>query len=75
MGVIVHKEQDKNTDLSDRITADLRVRARQTTEISDPDLAEDIEYVKNFKKTSKFGWIWFVLVAAVLLFLILIIVN
>lgn len=75
MGVIVHKEQDKNTDLSERIAADLRVRAQQTTKISDPDLAEDIEYVKNFKKTSKFGWIWFVLVASVLLFLILIIVN
>lgn len=73
MGIIVHKEQDKNVELSERIAADLRVRAQQTTKISDPDLAEDVDYIKNLQKTNKFGWIWFVLLAVGLIFLVLII--
>lgn len=73
MGIIVHKEQDKNVELSERIAADLRARAQQTTKISDPDLAEDVDYIKNLQKTSKFGWIWFVLLAVGLIFLVLII--
>ena len=73
MGIIVRKEQDKNVELSERIAADLRARAQQTTKISDPDLAEDVDYIKNLQKTSKFGWIWFVLLAVGLIFLVLII--
>lgn len=73
MGIIVHKEQDKNVELSERIAADLRARAQQTTKISDPDLAEDVDYIKNLQKTSKFGWIWFVFLAVGLIFLVLII--
>ena len=66
MGIIVHKETERNTELNDRIAADLRERAQESSQISDPDLAEDTDYTKDLKKTSKFGWIWFVLVALAL---------
>ena len=62
MGIIVHKETERNTELNDRIAADLRARA-QANEVEDPDLVEDTDYTKDMKKTSKFGWVWFVLVA------------
>lgn len=67
MGVIVNKENDKNNELSRRITADLREKAEKTSSSSglggeDPDLAEDAEYLKDLRKTSKFGWVWAVLI-------------
>ena len=64
MGIIVHKETERNTELNDRIAADLRARA-QANQLEDPDLVEDTDYTKDMKKTSRFGWVWFVLAATV----------
>lgn len=72
MGVIVNKKNDQDK-LSQRINADLRAKAMETTGVegnADPDFAEDSEYVKNMQKTSKFGWVWIVLIALAFLALI-----
>ena len=65
MGIIVNKENN-NDELSRRINADLRAKAMETVDInddvSDPDFAEGSEYMEKFKKTSRFGWVWIVLV-------------
>lgn len=65
MGIIVNKE-NSNDELSRRINADLRAKAMETVnideEVSDPDFAEGSEYVKEFQKTSRFGWVWIVLI-------------
>lgn len=74
MGVIVHKEQERNAELSRKITADLRIKAEQTARANDPDLVENSDYLQNLQKTSKYGWFWFVLVGLAMLALILIIV-
>lgn len=73
MGVIVHKETERRTELNDRIAADLRNRAKMSGQ-EDPDLVEDADYVRNLKKTGKFSWIWFVLVGLAIASLVLIIV-
>ena len=73
MGVIVHKEQERNSELNDRIAADLRAKAQTETDISDVDLAEDNDYTKDLKKTSRFGWIWIVLIVLAIISLILIV--
>lgn len=39
----------------------------------DPDLVEDSEYAKDFAKTSKFGWVWIVLIVLAVISLISII--
>lgn len=70
MGVIVRKEFDKDTELSNRITADLRNRDRSGYE-DKTDFTES-EYTKDLKKTSKFGWVWFVLIGLAVLSLVLI---
>ncbi|MBR2855639.1 hypothetical protein IKE99_01705 [Candidatus Saccharibacteria bacterium] len=63
MGVIVNKENQQNDELSRRISADLRARAIAEAEGGeDVDLVEDARYLKDLKKTSKFGWIWIVLI-------------
>ena len=72
MGVIVQKDQDKNADLTQRITADLRNRARMQAKMSDPDLVEDSDNGKAGKTTSKFGWFWPVLIILAVISLIFI---
>ncbi len=72
MGVIVNKKNDQDK-LSQRINADLRAKAMETADVEgnkDPDLAEDSEYVRDMQKTSKFGWVWIVLIILALLALI-----
>lgn len=73
MGLTVHKEQDKNTELNEMIAADLRERAQRTSGISDPDFAGGSEYVADTKTTSRFGWIWFILIGLAILSLVAII--
>lgn len=71
MGVIVSKE-NKNDELSRRINADLRTKMVGTGVIDGdtPDLVDESDYVKDFKKTSKFGWVWIVLIILAILSLI-----
>ena len=69
MGVIVNNKNSED-ELSRRISADLRARALETADISggeDVDLAEDAEYIKDLKKTGRFGWVWIVLVVLAIL--------
>ena len=73
MGIIVNKTDEKDSELNRRIAAELRQRTQENSKLgADPDLAEDSEYVEQFKKTSKFGWVWIVLIALALLSLIFI---
>ena len=62
MGIIASKNNDENSRLNERITADLRERAQKSALGSDPDLVEDSDYARDFKKTGKYTWIWIVLV-------------
>ena len=74
MGVIVHKEQDRNTELSRKIAADLKIKAEQTAQSSDPDLVNDSDYLEGSITTGRYGWIWLVLVGLAILSLILIVI-
>ena len=77
MGVIVNKENNLDNELSRRIDADLRARAMETVDIDggegdsvETDFTDDSEYMKDLKKTSKFGWMWIVLIVLAILSLI-----
>ena len=66
MGVIVNKNNQQDNELSRRISADLREKAITASGVvggeETPDFAEDAEYMKDLKKTGRFGWIWVVLI-------------
>ena len=63
MGIMVNKENQQNDELSRRISADLRARAVQAADDGeDVDMVEDARYLKDLQKTSKFGWMWIVLI-------------
>ena len=58
MGIIANKDEDRNAQLTQRINADLRAKMSETSKIADePDAIEDSEYVKDLKKTGRFGWV------------------
>ena len=61
MGVIVHKENERKTELNNRIAADLRARAA-AIKVDDPDFVEGADDTRDFKKTSNFAWVWFALI-------------
>ena len=72
MGIIVSKNNEENSKLNERITADLRERANKTTLGEDPDLVEDSDYAKDLKKTGRYSWIWIVLVVLAIISLVVI---
>ena len=72
MGIIVSKNNEENSRLNQRITADLRERANKTTLGEDPDLVEDSDYAKDLKKTGKYTWIWVVLIILAIISLVVI---
>lgn len=67
MGVIYQKD-DKETELTRKINADLRARAQSERE--DPDFGEESEYTKGTKKTGRFTWVWIVLIVLAIISLI-----
>lgn len=71
MGIIVNKEDDINSDLASRINADLREKL-ETTSTLESDLAENSEYTKDLHETSRFGWVWGVLIFLAIISLIFI---
>lgn len=74
MGVIVNKENQENDELSRRISADLRARAvAEAADGGEVDMVEDARYLKDTKKTGRFGWVWIVLIVLAILSLISII--
>lgn len=74
MGVIVHKENDIENELTRRIDADLRAKMSEASKVDknkkDVDLAEDADYVKDLKRTSKYGWVWILLVLFAIVILV-----
>lgn len=72
MGLMMTSNQEKNSRLNQRISADLRQKD-QLSDQSDPNFVEDANYLKDTKKTSKFTWVWIVLIVLALISMICII--
>lgn len=71
MGIMVSNDQNRNSELNQRISADLRQRV-QTSQRT-PDFVEDTNYIKNTEKTHHFGWVWIVLIILAIISLVCII--
>ena len=73
MGVIVNKEE-QNDELSRRINADLRAKMEESSldeNREDPDFVEDSDYVKEYKKTSKYTWVFLILLVIAIVVVVL----
>ena len=59
MGIIANQNEDERSALRDRISAELREKSMRTQKLEDsPDLVEDSKYIKGFKETGRYAWIW-----------------
>ena len=56
MALMMTSNQEKNSRLNQRISADLRQKV-QLSDQSDPNFVEDANYLKDTKKTGKFTWV------------------
>ena len=75
MAVVVTKEKDNNVELTNRINADLREKMSKVQNIDDDetDFVEDSDYLKEYRKTNRFAWVWIVLIALAIASLVFII--
>lgn len=78
MGIIVNKNNNLEDELSRRIDADLRAKlSGNSAPIDDgepqTDFTEDTEYMKDYKKTGRFSWVWVVLIFLAIIALIAIV--
>lgn len=71
MGILVEKDEDRNR-LQERIAADLRQRASETSKQEDFDGVEDSAMLEGTRKTSRFSWFWAILIVLALLSLLVI---
>ena len=77
MAITMTKEDDKNAELTRRIDADLREKMEVASRgvEDDPDFTEGSEYVKDFKKTGKFAWVWVLIGLTIVVILIIVGLN
>ena len=66
-------QQDKRSELQERIAADLRAKASQT-ELSDkPDFdgSKDIKFLDDFKQSKPVNWAWAVAIVIAIILIVL----
>lgn len=71
MGILLEKDEERSR-LQERIAADLRERASETSKTSDYDGVEDSAMLEGTRKTSRFSWFWAILIILALLSLLVI---
>jgi len=72
MAIIVNKETEKRTELTNRVATNLQERNRRTGREAETDFVENSEYRKGLKKSGRFTWVWFILILLAIISLIVI---
>ncbi len=75
MAIIMNKETEKRSELTNRVTTSLQERARQTGREAETDFVDKSEYRKNLKRSGRFSWVWFVLILLAIVSLLIIFVD
>lgn len=61
------KQQHNKSQLQDRIAKELQEKAKQKAVEADlPDGVEDSRYIEGSKTTGSYGWVWILLVVAII---------
>lgn len=75
MGLFINQD-NKRTDLQNKLAAELQDKARQRTKLADlPDGVESSQYIKGTKQTTKFVWLWILIIVLFLFIIVGIIAN
>lgn len=73
MGILVEHDKERSR-LQERISADLRQRASETSKQESFDGVEDSAMLEGTRETGKFSWFWAVLIVLAILALLVIFV-
>jgi hypothetical protein len=66
MGLYV-KQSDTRSQLQEKLAAELQEKARaKAKEAELPDGVEDSAFIEGSSQTTRFAWIWIVLIAAII---------
>jgi len=78
MGLYV-KQSDTRSQLQEKLAQELQDRAREKAKQADlPDGVDDSAYIQGTELSGKFGWVWIVVIAAIVvaaIWLVIISVN
>ena len=67
MGLYV-KQSDTRSQLQEKLAQELQDRAREKAKQADlPDGVDDSAYIQGTELSGKFGWVWIVIIAAVII--------
>jgi hypothetical protein len=66
MGLYV-KQSDTRSQLQEKLAQELQDRAREKAKQADlPDGVDDSAYIEGTTLSSKYGWVWIVVVAVII---------
>lgn len=71
------RQDDKRTDLQQRLADELREKAKKQYEIENqprPDGVDDSAYMRDYTGSSRWLWVWLLIAAAIITAIILFIV-
>jgi hypothetical protein len=77
MGLFI-RQDDNRSELQRRLAAELNEKARKRAEIEDqplPDGVSDSAYIKDTQSTTKFAWLWILLIVAGMIAVIIFITS
>ncbi len=77
MGLFI-RQDDNRSELQRRLAAELTEKARKRAEIEDQprrDGVTDSAYIKDTQATSRFAWVWIVIMVAIVVATIIFIVQ
>lgn len=76
MGLYV-KQNQRRTELQERIAAELQEKARKKAETTDlPDGVDDSRYIEGTKTTTSLAWAWLIIgIAAVIITIWLVVAS
>ena len=72
MAIIMNKETEKRSELTDRVSTSLKERERRESLEAETDFVEGSAYGENMKKPGRFAWVWFVLILGAVVSLLII---
>jgi hypothetical protein len=77
MGLFI-RQDDNRSELQRRLAAELNEKARKRAEIEDqplPDGVSDSAYIRDTQSTTKFAWLWILLIVAGMIAVIIFITS
>lgn len=68
MGLYI-RQDDRRSELQERVAAELQEKARKRAQQDNerPDGVSDSQYIKGTTGTTRYAWVWIVIIAAIVI--------